>query len=388
MAVETYRIQYKTLDDLEFKSRASVEKYLKEEEAVWEGVLSKCREFSQHNPDYSGERHLNASVLSQNFEDYLREIDDPDSFNVTAELKTLAPPSTSLPGQLILGLENEGSTRNVVAALCAFLSGERHRYSSEWNELNKLGSELISGAYSAQVLTFHKVSSQEISASIRAAQAHIEALSVKIGEMNQLRIDAEARLAEQEAEAALKCKAHDTEQEALKQKFLVQMQYRAPVELWSNRKADHDTSAVNALWRFFGFAGTAILIALLVPFFAGDYIAASFYQIQGTEQVFSVKGPLTIAGLLLVMSLMLWGIRLQYRVYLSERHLALDAGEKKAFAQTFLALREDKSVGADNEAIVLASLFRPTQDGIIRDDEASLDISAAALLAKQLGSRN
>ncbi|WP_228848372.1 DUF6161 domain-containing protein [Halocynthiibacter styelae] len=88
------------------------------------------------------------------------------------------------------------------------------------------------------------------------------------------------------------------------------------------------------------------------------------------------------------MSLILWGIRLQYRVYLSERHLALDAGEKKAFAQAFLAFREDKSVGADNEAIVLASLFRPTQDGIIRDDGASLDISAAALLAKQLGSRN
>jgi hypothetical protein len=35
-------------------------------------------------------------------------------------------------------------------------------------------------------------------------------------------------------------------------------------------------------------------------------------------------------------------------------------------------------------AIVLAALFRPTQDGIIKDDETSLDISTAAILAKHL----
>ncbi len=84
------------------------------------------------------------------------------------------------------------------------------------------------------------------------------------------------------------------------------------------------------------------------------------------------------------MSLVLWVIRLQYRIYLSERHLSLDAEEKRAFSEAYLAMTEGKTAGADNEAIVFAALFRPTQDGIIKDDDSSVDLSAAALLAKQL----
>jgi hypothetical protein len=87
----------------------------------------------------------------------------------------------------------------------------------------------------------------------------------------------------------------------------------------------------------------------------------------------------------MVMSLALWAIRLQYRVYLSERHLSLDASEKEAFAQTYLAMKEGAEVDASNEAIVLASLFRPTQDGIIKDDDSAMDVSMVAILAKQLG---
>ena len=57
------------------------------------------------------------------------------------------------------------------------------------------------------------------------------------------------------------------------------------------------------------------------------------------------------------------------------RHLSLDADEKKAFAETYMALKEGASVDVANETIVLASLFRPTQDGIIRD--LNLSISEA-----------
>ena len=75
---------------------------------------------------------------------------------------------------------------------------------------------------------------------------------------------------------------------------------------------------------------------------------------------------------------------MQYKVFLSERHLALDAQEKKAFAETYLAFIEGQNVSPESEAIVLASLFRPTQDGIIKDDESGFDLSAAALIARQL----
>ena len=389
MAVEMYTIKYKSLDDVAFRNNASVREYLKDEAIVWDGFLE-----SIFTDEAAKDRGVTS--VTNRFEDYL----DKDrkskmtDFPANRASRQLPPPSVSLPGQLTLGLFERGKFQEARSVFTTFLFAEGFLSDGTVDggamiSWFREGQQLLAGARGAEVLLpYLDVSSKRLSEAERTAKIHVNAMLDLLKEMQLQRIRAVESLSMVEKKAAQQREAHEAEQEALKEKFQVQMQYRAPVKLWADRQRGHKISANSAFRSFLGFAGIAILIALAVPFFAGDYIAASFYQIQGTEQVFSVKGPLTIAGLLLVMSLMLWGIRLQYRVYLSERHLALDAGEKKAFAQTFLALREDKSVGADNEAIVLASLFRPTQDGIIRDDEASLDISAAALLAKQLGSRN
>jgi len=144
------------------------------------------------------------------------------------------------------------------------------------------------------------------------------------------------------------------------------------------------------MWYFSASAGAAVLVGLVVPWWAGTYIAESFNSIRclpsqpkNCSFVFSAKGPLTVAGVLLTTSLILWVTRMQYRIFLSERHLSLDADERRAFAETYMALKEETAVDSANETIVLASLFRPTQDGIIKDEDSGFDLSAAALIAKQ-----
>lgn len=181
--------------------------------------------------------------------------------------------------------------------------------------------------------------------------------------------------------------------------FETQLRLRSPVKLWEKREIKHNKNSKSAMIKFIVAGVVAVSFGLIVPFLFGDYIANSFTQLicttpateetvaQGCERAFSAKGPVTITGLLLVMSVLMWMARLQYRIHLSERHLALDASEKKAFAETYLAMKEGKDVTNDSEAIVLASIFRPTQDGIIRDDETGMDFSAVALMAKQF-SRN
>lgn len=184
----------------------------------------------------------------------------------------------------------------------------------------------------------------------------------------------------------------EKEFEDLRQLFHTQLRLRAPVALWEGRARDHDTKAGCAQIAFWAAAFLSVSFGILVPFFFGDYIANSFskqnclpYAQQLCVTTFSAKGPLTIGGLLLTSSVLLWVVRMQYRIFLSERHLSLDASEKKAFAETFMAMRQDASVDVANETIVLTSLFRPTQDGIIKDEAGSgLDFSAAALLAKQM----
>lgn len=191
---------------------------------------------------------------------------------------------------------------------------------------------------------------------------------------------------------AQKQKARQEEFERLLDLFHSQLRLRAPVKLWEKRASDHAANSTSAFKWFVVLATAAVISAALVPYCFGDYIAGSFSQVVCSETdpndcvtQFSAKGPLTIAGLLMILSIVLWAVRLQYKVYLSERHLALDASEKQAFAETYLAMKHGEDVDKSNEAIVLASLFRPTQDGIIKDDESGFDFSAAAIIAKQLG---
>lgn len=171
------------------------------------------------------------------------------------------------------------------------------------------------------------------------------------------------------------------------------LQFDKPITLWGALSESHGRKAIWALISFIVLTGVAIWAGFFVPFRFGDQIAASFFvevclpsgaEDCVTSREFSARGPLTISGILAATTLVFWLIRLQFKVFLSERHLSLDAAEKKAFAQTYLAMKEGKDISKESEAIVLAALFRPTQDGIIKDDEASLDISAAAILAKQL----
>lgn len=178
--------------------------------------------------------------------------------------------------------------------------------------------------------------------------------------------------------------------------FFEKLKYEAPVDLWRKRAKDHKTKSRQALIVFQLLLVFCLSIAVWVAVFQGDFISDAFVQIRcipidettvdpkNCSNVFSPQGVFLTSTILLVTSLSLWVMRLQSKIYLSERHLALDAEERMAFAQTFLALKADETVSSTNEAIVLSSLFRPTQDGIIKDDEGALDLSAAAIIAKSM----
>jgi len=359
------------------------------------------------------------------------------------------PPSDSLEGQLILGLLTNKRQSDAEAVYYWFVT-TNIRAGTQQNRTTKnlvdRGLALWTAAVASSALPFNRVSSQKIAGAARKAESQIEALNAEVARADEINADhkselsairsklmntarrvlgiaakrermrrqrhtewmadIDAQVAQRFEDAETRLKAVDrtakkqaverqTEFEHLQDVFKTQLRLRAPVTLWAERETGHKTAAETAFKRFAISTSAAIAIGIFVPFLAGDYIAESFFtnicndaEPPICERVFSAKGPLTITGLLLVLSLVMWVTRLQYRVFLSERHLSLDASEKKAFTETYLAMKEGEDVGADNEAIVLAALFRPTQDGIIKDDESGVDLSAAAILAKQLGRNN
>jgi hypothetical protein len=316
--------------------------------------------------------------------------------------------------------------------------------------LHKKGKLLVDAAPIVRALPYSRISTSKMAGAVRTAESHVQSLSDEIVAAQKTNtsheLELKAQLDEQKTQAKrvndlilrlnrrrdrrhklwveainsivaekfeearkntrlFELKSQRAEQarvnefNRLQDLFETQLRLRAPVSLWEKRETKHSDNSYWAMWRFIAAGVVAIIFGLAVPFFFGDYIANSFSQLicttpatedtaaQGCERVFSAKGPVTITGLLLVMSMLMWVARLQYRIPLSERHLALDASEKKAFAETYLGMKEGKDVSGDSEAIVLASIFRPTQDGIIRDDETGMDLSAVALMAKQF-SRN
>jgi len=355
------------------------------------------------------------------------------------------PPSTSLEGKLIIGLFEAGRFNEALAAYVRFIVGEmgeraRFQNNGETASLLQRGETLLAAAYAASALPFQKVTSAGLKSVKTEADKQLKILDAAVGEAKQVNADHRSELtgmrdraakqavklrgifvrAEQrrgtryrqwreavdadfarrveDAEARIEALDQHAQRqqeeraktfEELKALFYTQLRLRAPVALWEQRATAHRQQAQKAQRYFMVSAVCAVIVGVFVPFCFGDYIAASFHVLRclpdepnSCIRQFSAKGPVTVSGILLATSLILWITRLQYRIFLSERHLSLDAEEKKAFAETFMALKEDATVDVANETIVLTSLFRPTQDGIIKDEGGGLDLSAAAILTK------
>lgn len=447
MADPKHQINYASLPNLTFATANEAKKYLLGEREAWQPFLEMVRVDSRLQNLHGARGALNAPTLANIFTTLLDKLEDIQSFNrlVSGMPSRLPvpPPASSIEGQLILGLHTNGQTEFALMAYVTFIRETVAFNTSNLQPMTERGRILIEAAHAAAALPFRQSTSQQLAGMLRTAQnradelkgevqaaqainqehdqtlstfreataqkaKRLEVLFSRLEKRRQRKhtswmasIDqelasrlgaADVRIEEIEKNSDTTLKDQKQRFDALYDLFHAQLRLKEPVELWRNRAEDHKKKSSTAFKIFIFLTLLATLVGVFVPYCFGDYIASSFFtQVcsvtdpQECLRQFSAKGPLTVGGLLMVMSLALWAIRLQYRVYLSERHLSLDASEKEAFAQTYLAMKEGAEVDASNEAIVLASLFRPTQDGIIKDDDSAMDVSMVAILAKQLG---
>jgi len=76
-----------------------------------------------------------------------------------------------------------------------------------------------------------------------------------------------------------------------------------------------------------------------------------------------------LGSMILLATLSFWFIRILVRIFLSNLHLENDAAERVTMAKTYLALIRDGALNkGENITSVLAALFRPTGDGIVKDE--------------------
>lgn len=181
--------------------------------------------------------------------------------------------------------------------------------------------------------------------------------------------------------------------EQVRTAFIDELKYRAPIAHWKIVAEEHEKRA-NVLLGIFVFGVLALALgSVWISLLYGDTIAEAFHpsgcssSTDGCETSFSPKGPMLISSFLLATSLSVWLLRLVSKMHISERHLARAAVEKRSFTEAFLALTKEQSVGEEQAAIVMNAIFRPSQDGFVKDDDGGVDLSSSALLARILSGK-
>jgi hypothetical protein len=435
----SFELTYIDGEKREFSNASQARKFLETEKEIWSPFLdevvvgnSLVQKLNGLSPSYAWS--LSVQTLEKPFGPVLKSLADSEENGTLWNLRQnhMPPPSDSLIGRLMLSLyEDEKFQQALDTYVYFFGNSPRVPANSELATAFERARRYLAAAQVVEAMPFAKVSAQKISGVKRSLDARLTAVQEEVKKLQKLRAeladDFDALKEEKSAEFAAEIEARNAEAGELREEekgtfseakesfdaeyqraleavekvvatgqeqnesnqaeyeatiklFFEDMKFKAPVRLWGVREETHRVASKKAFCAFLVLAVVAAVIAICVPVCFGNYIAESF--IIAKDQ-FSAKGPLLIGGILTTMSILLWIIRLQYKVFLSERHLMLDAAEKKAFAQSYRSLRREEEVSKDSEAVVLAALFRPTQDGIIKDDESGLDVSAAAILAKQ-----
>ncbi len=156
----------------------------------------------------------------------------------------------------------------------------------------------------------------------------------------------------------------------------------APVSYWKTVSSVSKGKA--KLWGgVFVAAAAAFVVALVctVRYFVGNYGD----KMLDSGEVIHVEPPLYILGFAGVGILFaIWLLRILLKIHLSHSHLASDAAARRTMVQTFLALssRNEKTTDAAMQAM-LENIFRPTNDGFIKDDSHPLlHLEAVSKFAK------
>lgn len=160
--------------------------------------------------------------------------------------------------------------------------------------------------------------------------------------------------------------------------YMGKLAVHSAVEYWSKRmvvynRLSNTWGAVSAVW--LAVAAMVLLLTLGSIGAVGDsqHDANDEQTIRST--VIGVRewlGSLTRVGL--VVAAFVWPLRIFVRNYLSNAHLATDAGERAIIVQTYLALINDPLLEDDLElkklmlGPVIESMFRHASDGIVKDD--------------------
>lgn len=245
-----------------------------------------------------------------------------------------------------------------------FKNGIKNRTKGESEALKKLSSE-FQVALSSQSHEHHANRS-----SFEALRSAIESYTEKI------RIEFEKSQSDRQEEWEKELEKARNELKALTETYDDHMKLAAPVSYWEKKRQKHRNWSFAffvfigaAMWRF----GSLLVAELESVANAVEAVkaipAAKNAASSAAGSMIEFASTWKIGSFVLLATLGFWVIRILVRLFLSHIHLENDAAERVTMAETFLALKRDSSLsGTEHIGTILAALFRPTGDGIVKDE--------------------
>jgi hypothetical protein len=175
--------------------------------------------------------------------------------------------------------------------------------------------------------------------------------------------------------------------------FTEQLKLRAAVSQWSDRAEDHEKAFKRTRRWAIGLGAVGLLCSALVFTGALEFAGWLFSSVLSADPQATAGGLrptwqeeliFATSTSLLYLTLFLWGMRILVRTLMTEHHLGIDARGRASMAHTYLALIEKDAATDADRAIVLASLFRPVADGLVKQDDALPAVTPATILSGHL----
>ncbi|WP_299986677.1 DUF6161 domain-containing protein [uncultured Ruegeria sp.] len=143
-----------------------------------------------------------------------------------------------------------------------------------------------------------------------------------------------------------------------------EMALRAPAEYWKKKKYWHrlSTSICGAVFVGASIASVSILKGYVLSY--GDLSAFFEFWREASIAAFASFGTILAIGMIF--------LRILYRLFASQLHLWNDSSERVTMILTYLALAEKGHAKDEFLGGLLARLFSPASDGVIKDDLGSV----------------
>lgn len=228
-----------------------------------------------------------------------------------------------------------------------------------------------------------------------AENQHRETVEKLVAAGEQEKTDFDAWKTETDEAIAAQREDWETKYQSTYEDFTEKLKLESAVKLWGDRAEVHEANASKWQIRSMIAAGIGLAIAIGVAFgslnlaewlFADAFVVAEGAPLpSGLRPTWQYEVIFASAATLLYLTMFFWIMRIVVRIYMTEHHLAIDATSRSSMAHTYLALTKEGAATDQDRAIVLASLFRPQADGIVKDDGLPAITPAAILSGLAIG---